>query len=93
MRFTPIALVAAAALPAMAQPPVLEEIVVTAELRTTSLLDQPASTSVVTANEIRQRAAQHLEDILNVAPNVNFASGASRARFFQVRGIVERSQF
>ena len=93
MRFTPIALVAAAALPAMAQPPVLEEIVVTAELRTTSLLDQPASTSVVTANEIRQRAAQHLEDILNVAPNVNFASGASRARFFQVRGIGERSQF
>ena len=93
MRFTPIALVAAAALPAMAQPPALEEIVVTAELRTTSLLDQPASTSVVTANEIRQRAAQHLEDILNVAPNVNFASGASRARFFQVRGIGERSQF
>jgi len=93
MKFAPIALAAAAALPAMAQPPALEEIVVTAELRSTSLLDQPASTSVVTVNEIRQRAAQHLEDILNIAPNVNFASGASRARFFQVRGIGERSQF
>jgi outer membrane receptor protein involved in Fe transport len=72
---------------------VLEEVIVTAGFRDTPLLDQPTSTTVLTGEDIRQRAAQHLEDILNVAPNVNFASGASRARFFQIRGIGERSQF
>ena len=81
------------AAPAPGAQPQLEEILVTAELRDTSLLRQPASTSVLTGLDIRQRAAQQLEDILNVAPNVNFASGTSRARFFQVRGIGDRSQF
>jgi len=71
----------------------ITEIIVTAELRDISLLQQAASTSVVSAQDISQRAAQHLEDVLNIAPNVNYASGASRARFYQVRGIGERSQF
>ena len=78
---------------ALAQHPQLEEIVVTAELRSVALQDQPSSTSVLTSHDIQQRAAQQLEDILAMAPNVNFASGTSRARFFQVRGIGERSQF
>ena len=72
---------------------VLEEIVVTAELRDVPLLQQAASTSVVDAEQIRQRAADHLGDILGLMPNVNFAGGSSRARFYQVRGIGERSQF
>ena len=38
----------------------LEEVVVTAELRDTSLLSQPGSTSAITAQQIQQRAAQHL---------------------------------
>jgi outer membrane receptor protein involved in Fe transport len=85
------ALVLAASLPATAQP--LEEIVVTASLRDTPLLDQAASTSVVSAQTVRERAANHLEDILHAIPNLNFAGGTSRARFFQVRGIGERSQY
>jgi outer membrane receptor protein involved in Fe transport len=71
----------------------LTEILVTAELRDTPLLQQGSSTSVVDSSDIRQRAAQHLEQVLNLAPNVNYAGGASRARFFQVRGVGERSQF
>jgi iron complex outermembrane receptor protein len=82
-----------ATLNATAEQAALEEIIVTAEFRNISLQSQPASSSVVTADAIEQRAAQHLEDILNLAPNVNFASGASRARFYQVRGIGERSQY
>jgi outer membrane receptor protein involved in Fe transport len=42
---------------------------------------------------IKSRSAQHLEDLINAIPNVNFASGSNRARFFQIRGIGERSQF
>jgi iron complex outermembrane recepter protein len=82
-----------AATPALAEEARLEEVTVTAELRATPLLNQPGSTSVLSAQDIRQRAAQHLEGIVNLAPNVNYAGGTSRARFFQVRGIGERSQF
>jgi outer membrane receptor protein involved in Fe transport len=71
----------------------LPEIVVTAELRDKQLLETSASTTVVSAEAIRQRAAQHLEEILNIAPNVNFAGGSSRGRYFQIRGVGDRSQF
>ena len=95
MKLQPPLLVALLALgaPAIAQQTRLEEIVVTAELRSAPLLNQVGSISVVTAQDIREREAQHLEGILNLAPNVNFAGGSSRARFFQMRGIGERSQF
>jgi outer membrane receptor protein involved in Fe transport len=73
--------------------PQLPEILVTAELRETSLLDQAASTSVVDALTLRQRAAQHLEEVLALAPNTNLSGGSSRARYYQIRGVGERSQF
>ncbi len=82
----------AAATPGIADSAV-EEIVVTPQLREVGLLEDSNSTSVLTEATIRQQAAQHLEDVLKLAPNVNFASGSSRARFFQIRGIGERSQF
>ncbi len=79
---------------AMAQPSQeLTEIIVTAEFRPVTLLQQEGSTSVLTQDTIRALAGQHLEDILNQAPNVNYAGGSSRARFYQIRGIGERSQF
>jgi iron complex outermembrane receptor protein len=71
----------------------LEEVIVTAELRSAPLLSQVGSTSVISAQDIREREAQHLEGVLALAPNVNFAGGTSRARFFQIRGVGERSQF
>ena len=78
---------------AVADPTRLEEVVVTAELRPAPLLSQVGSISVISAQDILEREAQHLEGILNLAPNVNFAGGTSRARFFQIRGVGERSQF
>ncbi len=71
----------------------IEEVVVTAGFRDTGLMSSSGSISVIDAEVIRERTAQHLEQVLNVAPNVNFAAGASRARFVQIRGIGERSQF
>tara|TARA_R110001599_G_scaffold65838_2_gene185870 strand:+ start:118114 stop:120219 length:2106 start_codon:yes stop_codon:yes gene_type:complete len=82
-----------AATPVAAEIRVLEEVIVNAELRSAPLLDQVGSTSVISARDIREREAQHLEGVLALAPNVNFAGGTSRARFFQIRGIGERSQF
>lgn len=71
----------------------LEEVVVTAEFIQESVLDLPNSVSVINSQTIERRGAQHLEDLLNLAPNVNFATGASRGRFIQIRGIGERSEF
>jgi len=71
----------------------LEEVVVTAELIETNVLKLPNSVTVIDSLAIEQRAARQLEDLLNLAPNVNYASGASRGRFIQIRGIGERSEF
>lgn len=76
-----------------ATPPALEEVLVTGELRQVNQLTLANSVSVISADAIAQRNAKNLEDILNVAPNVNFSTGASRGRFIQIRGIGERSQF
>lgn len=70
-----------------------DPIVVTADFRRTGLFDLAGSATVIDAETIDQREAGHLDQILNLAPNVNFSSGASRGRFFQIRGIGERSQF
>ena len=71
----------------------IEEIIVTSDFRDTALLETPASVTVFDSVVIAQRQARHLEQVLNLAPNVNFSSGASRGRFIQIRGIGERSQF
>ena len=71
----------------------LEEIIVTAELLESNALRLPNSVTVIGNALIEERNAQHLEDVLGLAPNVNFATGASRGRFIQIRGIGERSEF
>lgn len=71
----------------------LEEVVVTADFRQSPEINYAASLTVVGDHQIRERAAQHLDEILNVTPNVNFSAGASRGRYLQIRGIGERSQF
>ncbi|GMR14764.1 MAG: TonB-dependent receptor [Gammaproteobacteria bacterium] len=71
----------------------LEEVIVTAQFRDTELLKSSGSISVVQQATLFDRGAQHLEEILNVLPNVNFSSGASRARFIQVRGVGDLEQF
>lgn len=71
----------------------IEEIVVSADFRRAAVDDIATSISVLDADLIAERNALHLEDVLRSAPNVNLASGASRARFIQIRGIGERAQY
>ena len=71
----------------------IEEVVVIANFRDTALQWAPVSVSVLSARSIELRAAQHLEQVLGMAPNLNYAAGASRGRFLQARGVGERSQF
>ncbi len=78
---------------AQTSPQPLPEVTVTADFRETSVTELPGSVTVIGEETIADRNALHLEQLLNMAPNVNFSSGASRARFYQIRGIGERSQF
>ena len=71
----------------------IEEVIVTSDFRNATLLDTAASITIFDGSIIKNRQAKHLEELLNLAPNVNFSSGASRGRFIQIRGIGERSQF
>jgi len=70
-----------------------EIITVTSDFREQNILKAPSSLSVLTETDIKQRNAQHLEELIAVSPNVNFAGGSQRARYYQIRGIGERSQF
>jgi len=81
------------AAPSIADSNPMEEVVVTADFRQTDVQSIPEAVSVLGSAQIESRSADHLESLLALAPNVNFASGASRGRFFQIRGIGERSQF
>ena len=78
---------------ALAQAEPLQEVIVTAGFREMPAETFPASLTVVGSEAITGRAAQHLDEVLNLVPNVNFSSGASRGRNIQIRGIGERSQF
>ena len=71
----------------------MEEMVVSSQFRDSKLLDLASTVSVFDGATISARGANNIEQLLNLAPNVNFSAGASRGRFFQIRGIGERSQF
>ena len=71
----------------------IEEVIVTTDFRSRSDLDTASSVTVLTEATIKSMAAQHFEELVNAIPNVNYSSGSNRARFFQIRGIGERSQF
>ena len=71
----------------------IEEVIVTADLRQASTMHLASSLTVISEDVIQARSAQHFEDIIQAIPNVNYAAGSNRGRFFQIRGIGERSQF
>ncbi len=71
----------------------LPSMLVSADFRPAEAQDIPVSLTTFDEEIIESRGAQHIEDVLNLAPNVNISSGASRGQYFQIRGIGERSQF
>lgn len=71
----------------------LPSMLVSADFRPAEAQDIPVSLTTFDEDIIESRGAQHIENVLNLAPNVNLSSGASRGQFFQIRGIGERSEF
>jgi outer membrane receptor protein involved in Fe transport len=79
--------------PAHAADDVLDEVVVTATLRKQSLVETPVSITVLDRKTLQDAGRQHFEDVLTAVPNLHFAGGTSRPRYFQLRGIGEREQY
>lgn len=78
---------------ALAQETLLEEVVVSATLRPVTALELPASATVLSADTLETAGVQHLQEVLPLVPNLNWASGSSRPRYFQLRGIGETDQW
>ncbi len=88
------ALLLALAVPAaVADQLIEEEIIVTATFHGAALMEAPASVTVVDGESASDRAARHIEELLGLAPNLSWSTGASRSRFLQVRGIGDLEQF
>ena len=71
----------------------LEEVIVTATLRPLPQVDVPTSVTVLDAATLRDAGQQHLEDVLALVPNLNWAGDTSRPRYLQIRGIGELEQY
>ena len=71
----------------------LDGVVVSADFRPKTAQTTATSLTKIDQETIEARSAQHIEEVLNLAPNVNISSGASRGQFIQIRGIGELSQF
>lgn len=78
---------------AFSQTTEIEEIVIAGELVEKSLTELPASIAVIDRDAIERSTATHFEQLGLQVANLNFAGGSNRARYFQIRGIGERSQY
>lgn len=70
-----------------ASPGVLEEVVVTAEMRHQRLLDVPASITVISGNDIAKTGAATLEDLQYEAPGVSIAEFSPGQQRLEINGI------
>ncbi|MEO6186554.1 MAG: TonB-dependent receptor plug domain-containing protein [Steroidobacteraceae bacterium] len=80
-------------LPALAADPDLDEVVVTASLAESPLSKLPASVTVLRSDQLAMAGNSSFGDVLGQVPNMGFAGGTSRPRYFQIRGIGELEQY
>lgn len=88
-----VAVMLAAGAPALASDNPLDEIVISANLRATPLGELPASVALLGPQTLRDAGVQHLQDVLSLVPGLSWASGTSRPRYFQLRGVGETEQY
>ena len=71
----------------------LKEITVKSGLINESFSESTSSLSVIQQKDIRDSGADHFNEIVDRISNLNWAGGTSRPRYFQIRGVGERSQY
>ena len=71
----------------------VDEVIVYSGLNEESLQRLNHSVSVFTGNELKSSSQYHFQSLTNQIPNLNWVGGTSRPRYFQIRGIGERSHY
>ncbi|XQW86792.1 TonB-dependent receptor [Thalassotalea piscium] len=71
----------------------LETITVTSNFKKQSLASTPTSIAIITQEQLLDKSAQHFDNVLSSIANVNFSGGTSRPKYFQIRGVGERSEY
>ena len=71
----------------------LQEVVISSTLHRLPITQLPASATLVDAQTLAEAGVAHFGDVLGLVPNLNFAGGTSRPRYFQLRGIGELEQY
>ena len=71
----------------------VEEVVVLGDWKEITPDKKDASIVLLGSREIDDQAINHFEELTYLVPNLNFAASDSRARYFQIRGIGERSGY
>ena len=71
----------------------IEEIVVKGEYREKSVSEEDSSILIIQSEKINSQAIKHFQQLSYLVPNLNYAASDSRARYFQIRGIGERSGY
>lgn len=71
----------------------LSEVIVSADALSSSQGDLPASVTVVQQKEASEAAQSHFADMIDTIPNLSWAGGTNRPRYFQIRGIGELEQY
>ena len=70
-----------------------KEIIVHAGLTAETLQWIASSVTVFTKRDIKENGGEHFQFLTDYIPNLNWAGGTSRPRYFQIRGIGERSHY
>src|ERR1700723_1415398 len=71
----------------------LDEVVVTATLRSTPAIEGPVSVTGLDRQTLRDAGRATSEEVLGLIPNLNWAGDTSLPRYFQLRGIGELQQY
>jgi iron complex outermembrane recepter protein len=71
----------------------LDEIIVTATLRSAPVSEVPGSVTVLDQQTLRDAGRANFEEVLGLIPNLNWAGDTSLPRYFQLRGIGELQQY
>mgnify|MGYP001158394597 FL=1 len=70
-----------------------DQIIVRGGLSDESILNAVTSIHIFTNDHIRHAGASNFQILTEQIPNLNWAGGTSRPRYFQIRGIGERSHY
>ncbi len=70
-----------------------KEIIVSAGLRDEYLQRTTSSVTVFNSETIQRTDGSHFQEIMEAIPNLTAAGGTSRPRYFQIRGMGERSHY